>query len=87
MFNISSFLEKFKNITHPDKFIKDEFIGVAKDILGINIKKENIAVRDGKIFLSVDPIVKNEIFLRKEAVLENLKERLKIYKKTIKSLH
>lgn len=87
MFNISSFLEKFKNITPPDKFVKDEFIGVVKDVIGIDIKKENIAVRGGKIFLSIDPIVKNEIFLRKRDMLETLKERLKVYKKTIKSLH
>lgn len=80
-------MEKFKNITPPDKFVKDEFIGVVKDVIGIDIKKENIVVRGGKIFLSIDPIVKNEIFLRKGDVLETLKERLKIYKKTIKSLH
>lgn len=87
MFNISDFLEKFKNITPPDKFIKDELIGAVRDIVCIDIKKDDINVRLGTVFLSVDPIIKNEIFLRKKEVLESLKERLKVYKKTIKSLH
>lgn len=87
MFNISGFLEKFKNITPPDKFVKDELVDVVKDVVGIDIEKENIGVRNGTIFISVDPIVKNEIFLKKREVLESLKEKLKVYKKTVRGLH
>jgi hypothetical protein len=86
MFNIGDYLSKFKNITPPDKFVKDELVLVVKEIVGVEIEKGDIDVRNGTIFLSVDPIVKNEIFLRKAEVMENLKEKLKIYKKTIRDL-
>jgi hypothetical protein len=87
MFNISDYLSKFKNITPPDKFVKDELVAVVKDVIGVEIKKDNIDVRNGTIFLSVDPIIKNEIFLKKAEVLESLREKLKIYKKTVRDLH
>lgn len=87
MFNIGNFLEKFKNITPPDKFVKDVLISVVKETTNIDIEKDNIDVRNGTIFISVDPIIKNEIFLKKGEVLENLREKLKVYKKTIRDLH
>ena len=86
MFNIGNFLEKFKNITPPDKFVKEVLIDVVKDVVSVEIEKDNIDVRNGTIFISVDPIIKNEIFLKKSEVMENLKEKLKIYKKTIKDI-
>lgn len=86
MFNISDYLAKFKNITPPDKFVKDELVVVVKDVVGIDIEKSDIDVRNGTIFLSIDPIVKNEIFLKKAEVLESLREKLKSYKKTVKEI-
>ncbi|MEK7589931.1 MAG: hypothetical protein AAB475_01620 [Patescibacteria group bacterium] len=87
MFNIGNYLVKFKNITPPDKFVKEIFIDVVKETTNIKIEKDSINVRKGTIFLSVDPIVKNEIFLKKTEVMESLKKKLKVHKKTIKSLH
>ncbi|MBL7045363.1 MAG: hypothetical protein ISR98_02075 [Parcubacteria group bacterium] len=87
MFNISDYLAKFKNITPPDKFVKDELIAVVKEVAGIDIEKSNIDVRNGTIFLSLDPLIKNEIFLKKNEVLESLKEKLKVYKKTVRNIH
>ncbi|MFQ5661677.1 MAG: hypothetical protein ACE5F2_00280 [Candidatus Paceibacteria bacterium] len=86
MFNIGNFLEKFKNITPPDKFVKDVLIGVVKDVVNIEIEKENIDVRNGTIFISADPIIKNEIFLKKSEIMQNLTGRLKQYKKTIREI-
>jgi hypothetical protein len=87
MFNISDYLSKFKNITPPDKFVKDELVSVVKDVVGVDIEKGDIDVRNGTVFISTDPIIKNEIFLRKKQVMENLKEKLKTYKKTIRDIH
>lgn len=86
MFNISNFLEKFKNITPPDKFVKDVLISVVKEVANIDIEKDNIDVRNGTIFISVDPIIKNEIFLRKSEIMQNLTEKLKEYKKVIREI-
>ena len=62
MFNIGNYLVKFKNITPPDKFVKEIFIDVVKETTNIKIEKDSINVRKGTIFLSVDPIVKMKFF-------------------------
>lgn len=86
MFNIGNFLEKFKNITPPDKFVKDVLIGVVKDTVNIDIEKDNIDVRNGTIFITVDPIIKSEIFFKKSEIIKSLTEKLKKYKKTIREI-
>ena len=52
----------------------------------IDIEKENLDVRNETIFITIDPIIKNEIFLRKSDIMQNLTEKLKKYKKTIKEI-
>lgn len=86
MFNIGNFLEKFRNITPPDKFVKDVLIDVVKETANIDIEKENLDVRNGVIFISIDSIIKNEIFLKKAEIMKNLTEKLKEYKKTIRDI-
>lgn len=86
MFNISQFLEKFKNITPPDKFVKEIFISVVKDTSGIALEAGDLDVRNGVIFISTNPIVKNEIFLKKREILQNLSKELKQYKKDIRNI-
>lgn len=86
MFNIGNFLEKFKSITPPDKFVKDGLVSVVKETTNIEIEKENIDVRNGTIFITADPIIKNEIFLKKGEIMQSLTEKLKEYKKTIKDI-
>lgn len=79
-------MEKFKNITPPDKFVKDVFIGVVKDAVNIELEKDNLDVRNGTIFISIDPIIKSEIFLKKTEIMKNLTEKLEGYKKTIRDI-
>lgn len=86
MFNINIYLNKFKDIIPPDKFIKDEFVSTVKSVVGVVIKKDDINIINGNVFVSTDPIVKNEIFLKKRNVISELKERLKNHKKTIKNV-
>lgn len=86
MLNIGNFLEKFKNIVAPDKFVKDVLIAVIGDVAGVGVEKDDIGVRNGTIFLSIDPIIKNEIFLKKNEIMENLAKKLSVYKKTIRDI-
>ncbi|PIT96529.1 hypothetical protein COT82_02735 [Candidatus Campbellbacteria bacterium CG10_big_fil_rev_8_21_14_0_10_35_52] len=86
MFNISNFLEKFKNITPPNKFIKDIFISVVKNTTNILLKKNDLDVRNGTIFISTDPIIKNEIFLQKDEIMKQIVKNLNKYKKTIRDM-
>jgi len=65
MQGIRSFLDKFKHLTPPNKFIKKEFILCIKQILDINIKKENLSIQNNIIYINTSPTLKSEIFIKK----------------------
>ncbi len=76
MFNIEEYLSKFKVILKKDGAIK----GVIKDVLDkelkTNISKEDIKISQGIIFLKAPPILKSEILLRKNKILEKISNKI-----------
>jgi hypothetical protein len=75
--NIGNFLERFANFRPSKKLIKEESAKIISGLLNIEINSENFEERDGVLFLkSANPALKNEIFLKKNQILEVLKERL-----------
>jgi len=75
MFNLSSYLEKFKNLKDQDSdkiLIKEILLKEA----GINISERNIIISKEKISIKGSSIQKNIIFLKKETILEKIKESL-----------
>ncbi len=67
--HISSFLERIKNlVSHGDEtrlYIKDTI----STQIGFTIDSEAITLDKGIIRVAVSPLVKNEIFMRKEKIL------------------
>lgn len=86
MKNISSFLEKFTNLTPPERFIKEIFIRAVLEVTNVNLKKEEIEISGKNIFLLLHPTKKSEIFLKKQKVLKKTNEELSSFKKTIKNI-
>ena len=86
MKNISSFLNKFTNLTPPKRFVKEVFINTAASITGITLKKEEIEIRGSILFITTNSITKNELFLKKDILLQKLNEKLEGYKKVIKDI-
>jgi len=76
MFNIGDFLVKFKQLTPPDKEIKEVFCETVFNIIKIKINKNNIDVKNKTIFINENSFVKNEIFLHQNKILEYMKNRL-----------
>ncbi len=76
-FNIRSFLEKFKNITPPDDFLKKVFISAVLQELRISIEKSDIKIRNKTIYVSAPPVVKNELYIKKPLILKRVCENLK----------
>lgn len=75
--NIGNFLEKFANLKPSQNLIKDESAKIITGVLSIEVKPEDIEERNGILFFkSANPALKNEIFLKKEVILEVLKDRL-----------
>ena len=83
MKGIGSFLSKFRHLTPPNQFIKKECISVIKDMFNIEIKEENMSVRNNIIYINTSSTVKSELFIRKESLLRELSRRIAGYNKNI----
>ncbi len=75
-FNIGSFLEKFKNITPPDDFLKKTFISVVKEETGIEVPRKDIKITHGVIYLSASPTIKSELYIKKSLLLKRISAAL-----------
>ena len=75
--NIGDFLERFANLKPSKKLIQEESAKIISALLKIEIKPDNFEERDGTLFLKIqNPALKNEIFLKKNLILDTLKEKL-----------
>ncbi|MFA7252391.1 MAG: hypothetical protein WC027_00860 [Candidatus Paceibacterota bacterium] len=76
MFNISSYLEKFKNIGQSERLLKETILSIIKEVTGIVLGVGNIKVKNNsEVLLSVSPAVKNTIYIKKELILNKIKEK------------
>jgi len=69
MFNISDYLQKFKNIHVEKSQFKDFIVELVKRELKSEINRDNIDLRKGVIYLKISPIQKNELFMKKQQIL------------------
>jgi len=74
-FNIGEYLKKFTKITPPDDFLKEIILEGVKTEIGIDIDKKNITVSGGIVYIKTSPIIKNEIFMKKEKIISIIKEK------------
>lgn len=72
MFNISIYLDKFKKIESKSSSLKNNIIDSVNKILKINIDKKDVEIRNGVIYLKVNPVVRNEIFINKVNIIKEL---------------
>ncbi len=81
MFNIAQYLEKFKTLGMGDKSLKEAFVSVIKEVVGMEIDEKSIIVKDGEIIIKVSPSIKNAIYIKKVQILKRVEE--KVGQKTI----
>ncbi len=72
MFNISIYLDKFKKINSKESSLKDAIIASVNKVLEININRSNIEIRKNVIYLKINPIIKNEVFIKKKYIINEL---------------
>ncbi len=72
MFNLDKFLDKFKKIKPPINYI---IIDIIKNELNVNIKSENILIKNNIIYIKTKPIIKSEVFIKKQKILELIKNK------------
>lgn len=74
MFNISIYLDRFKNLESKSfNFnLKKIIIDSLNKVLKIDLSKGDVDVKNGIIHLKVNPVVRNEIFINKTKIIEEL---------------
>ena len=77
MFDIAKYLEKFTVLANSRHFLRDSVQGAIKEICGIEIDPKKIEVKDFVARINERPIIKSEIFLKKNKILLSLKEKTK----------
>jgi hypothetical protein len=72
MFNISQYLDKFKN-AHTKAFLsKNGVISILLSVVGVKIERKDIDIRNGICFIVAQPMIKNQIYIKKQKILEEL---------------
>jgi len=76
MFNIEDFLVRFKNIKPPNDTTRGYISDIIFDILNIKIEKTDIKINNNSVYIKTSHIIKNEIFLNKQNILNKLNKKL-----------
>jgi hypothetical protein len=76
MIEIKDLLAKFSNLLLSEETKKICIQKVLKQEIGLEVKTEDIKVKNNVIYLNIKPIYKNEIFLKKDKIFLALKETL-----------
>lgn len=77
MFNISGFFQKFRSLELEDFRKRSVVIDVLKKHANLDISPADIKFEQGRIRLSLSPLQKNEIFMKKSTILTDIQEALK----------
>jgi len=73
--NTSDLLDKYKNILPSDGVIRDALISVSSGF-DIELKKENIKISRGVIYINSDFTTKSKVFVNKTEIIKGLKNIL-----------
>jgi len=76
--NISGYLEKFFTRIPPGKFYQKEVIKALNEILNMELLENDVEYRFGIVYIrSSVQALKNEIFLNKEKIIQQLNQKIK----------
>lgn len=74
MIEIKDLLLRFNNLLLTEEFKKDSIRNIISSVIGINIKSEDIKIKNNIIYLNIKPIYKNEILIKKDKINNLLSE-------------
>jgi hypothetical protein len=76
MVELKNLLDRFNNLLFSNEAKTEAIKKAVFEATGIEIKKEEVRIKNSTIFLNIKPLYKNEIFLKQEKILSILKELL-----------
>lgn len=75
--NVSSYFDRFKNISLPNEEVRKATANAIEKEIGITVDISKIRVVQNSLKIEVTPLIKSEIFLKKERILEEIKKQCK----------
>ena len=75
MFNIGEYLEKFRIRYQTRDFLRNSVAEAVKEVCQIEIEPKKIEVKNFIARINEKPIVKTQIFLKKQKILEILDKK------------
>ncbi|MCX6757495.1 MAG: hypothetical protein NTZ44_01255 [Candidatus Nomurabacteria bacterium] len=76
MIEIKDLLLHFKSSLLYEGLKKDSVRRIISEAIKVEIKQEDIEIKNSVIKLNIKPIYKNEIFLKRDLILEKLQQEL-----------
>jgi len=76
MIEIKDLLLNLRNLLLTEDSKKPLIIDIILKATGLELKKENLEIKGGVLYLNIKPIYKNEIFIKKDEILSQLKQKL-----------
>lgn len=73
MRNLKTLLERFTSSLNKDEILKEQVVDVVLRRIGLKLPVESISIKDGILIVSAGGVAKNEIMLKSEAILEELR--------------
>jgi hypothetical protein len=74
MFNIASFLDKFKNLGLGERLLKEVVRTSVKEVLDLDLDLKTIFIKNGEVTFKVSPAMKNAIYIKKAMILKRMEE-------------
>lgn len=76
MEQIQALLKRYAHIQAPEKTIREAVIAVVREVVGISLGSEDVDVKKKTIRIHAPSVLKNEIRLHQQDILECLKKEL-----------
>jgi hypothetical protein len=84
MQGLAQFLDKFKSLG-AERFVVRELVsGALKQVLNVDIPKEQIQFKEGVVTVTAHPAIKNAIIVKKERILDVVRKGTKKVVKDIR---
>ncbi|OGZ04790.1 MAG: hypothetical protein A2648_00770 [Candidatus Lloydbacteria bacterium RIFCSPHIGHO2_01_FULL_41_20] len=73
--HIKNFLNKFLKLDNENRRLKKELIEIININLNLIIRDNQIEISNSNILIKTTPLVKNEIFIKKEGILKEFNKK------------
>ncbi|MFZ2038904.1 MAG: hypothetical protein WAV11_03120 [Minisyncoccia bacterium] len=75
LFKISDYLKKVSSFSNEQELLSNSIIISFRNVLGIEIKPSEFSFKDGIILIDKSPVVKSEIMLKKDRLLNSINKQ------------